>query len=182
MYKTCVSKQAIARQRIIEYGLLDFMSHKSYEDITVIDLCEKLGIPRKAFYRYFSNKDGALHALIDHALHDALNQFQDAIAKFESRDEILLHFFTFWLDEKKLLDVLASNDLSGILLQRAISFTLTDETVSKYLSFLQGTQRAKRYRTIFLISGIMSLVIQWHHNHFDKSPQQMAALASDLLP
>jgi AcrR family transcriptional regulator len=29
-----------------------------------------LQIPRKAFYRYFSDKDGALQSLMDHALMD----------------------------------------------------------------------------------------------------------------
>ena len=63
MYKECVSKHAIARQREIEQGLLKYMTYKPYENITVIDLCQQLSIPRKAFYRYFSNKDGALYAM-----------------------------------------------------------------------------------------------------------------------
>ena len=182
MYKDCTSKPAIARQREIEKGLLEYMSHKAYEDITVIDLCQKLDMPRKAFYRYFSNKDGALHALIDHTLVDAFSKFTKLQADMTEKEEVILHFFKFWLDKKLLLDALASNDLSGILLQRAISFTISDEAVSKMVYPLHTTQRAKKYRSIFLISGVISLVIQWHHNKFDKTPEQMAKLASDLLP
>lgn len=182
MYKECTSKQAIARQREIEAGLLEYMSHKAYDHITVLDLCEKLEMPRKAFYRYFSNKDGALFALIDHTLMAAFEEFEDMQIQNANRDEILKHFFTFWLDKKALLDALASNNLSGILLQRAISFTITEEAVSKIVYPLHSSQRAKKYRTIFLISGIISLVIQWHQNKFDKTPEQMATLASDLLP
>ena len=33
-------------------------------------LCLELGIPRKAFFRYFSDKDGALQSLVDHAIMD----------------------------------------------------------------------------------------------------------------
>jgi len=49
-------------------GLLQLMLRKNYEDISVSDLCDHLQIPRKAFYRYFTSKDGALYALIDHTL------------------------------------------------------------------------------------------------------------------
>ena len=42
---------------------------KAYlEEISVSDLCDRLNIPRKSFYRYFSSKDGALFALLDHTL------------------------------------------------------------------------------------------------------------------
>ena len=68
MYKLCVSEQSAQRQRELEAGLLELMQTRSYEDITVSDLCDHLEIPRKAFYRYFSGKDGALHALLDHTL------------------------------------------------------------------------------------------------------------------
>ena len=49
-----------------EQGLLAMMEHRSFEEISVSDLCERMGIPRKSFYRYFSSKDGALMALLDH--------------------------------------------------------------------------------------------------------------------
>ncbi|MBR5516577.1 MAG: TetR/AcrR family transcriptional regulator [Firmicutes bacterium] len=182
MYKECTSKQAITRQREIEEGLLDYMLHKSYEQITVLDLCEKLGIPRKAFYRYFSSKEGALYALIDHSLKDAFLKFDDVKHSIENRDQIILYFFKYWISKKPLLDSLSRNNLSGILLQRAIIFTMTDDIVAKFTEPLRTTEKAKNYRTVYIVSGIISLVIQWHHNNFDKTPQQIADIASDLLP
>ena len=68
MYKLCKTEQSAQRQRELEQGLLAIMNSTRYEDITVSDMCQKLNIPRKSFYRYFSSKDGALHALIDHTL------------------------------------------------------------------------------------------------------------------
>ena len=70
MYKLCKTEQSAQRQRQLEEGLLAAMRTKRYEEITISDLCDQMGIPRKSFYRYFSGKDGALHALIDHALLD----------------------------------------------------------------------------------------------------------------
>ncbi|MBR4410014.1 MAG: TetR/AcrR family transcriptional regulator, partial [Firmicutes bacterium] len=57
MYKTCVTQPAKQRQRELENGLLQIMLHHDYEAISVSDLCDTLQIPRKSFYRYFTNKD-----------------------------------------------------------------------------------------------------------------------------
>ena len=70
MYKLCKTEQSAQRQRQLEEGLLAAMKTKRYEEITISDLCEQMDIPRKSFYRYFSSKDGALHALNDHTLLD----------------------------------------------------------------------------------------------------------------
>ena len=58
MYKICTTQTARQRQRELENGLLRFMLHHQYENIIVSELCDSLQIPRKAFYRYFSSKEG----------------------------------------------------------------------------------------------------------------------------
>ena len=68
MYKVCKTEQSARRQRQLEQGLLEMMQHSRYEDISVSDLCDYLEVPRKSFYRYFSSKDGALYALLDHTM------------------------------------------------------------------------------------------------------------------
>ena len=68
MYKFCKTEQSVQRQRELEQGLLTMMEHQRFEEISVSDLCDRLNIPRKSFYRYFSSKDGALFALLDHTL------------------------------------------------------------------------------------------------------------------
>ena len=70
MYKRCVTEQSAKRQRELEQGLLEVMAVRRFEDISITDLCLSLDIPRKAFCRYFSSREGALCALIDHTLMD----------------------------------------------------------------------------------------------------------------
>ena len=74
--------------------MLEVMATRRYEDITIMELCSWLVIPRKAFYRYFSSKEGALYALIDHTLMDFSVDFlaHDPAATYST----LEHFFSFW--------------------------------------------------------------------------------------
>ena len=82
MYKICHTAQSVQRQREMEQALLQLMLRKRYEDISISDLCDFIQIPRRAFYRYFSGKDGALYALIDHTMSDF---FEDSPEKLQKR-------------------------------------------------------------------------------------------------
>lgn len=176
MYRQCTTNRTISRQRELEAGVLEVLLYRHFENLSVVDLCDHLKIPRKAFYRYFSSKEGALYALIDHTLMDALDNFIQLKDAAASPTETLTAFFNFWLKKKDLLDALSHNDMSGILLQRAINFSVSDHNLSRTI-FPARTQESRDYIAVFFISGIMSLVIQWHLEKFDKSPEEMAETA-----
>lgn len=105
MYKQCVREQASRRQRTLEQGLLEAMLRQDYEEISVSGLCESMGVPRKSFYRYFDCKDGALYALIDHALVDFGDDF---LSKGWSKNTAFLtvaeRICDYWMERKQLQD------------------------------------------------------------------------------
>lgn len=177
MYKLCKTEQSTARQRAVEKGLLELMAKQRYEDITVSSLCEKLDIPRKTFYRYFSSKDGALYALLDHTMleftYSTLSSAHDTVY------EELSQFFYFWYSQKPLLDVLQRSGLSGILVERANSLAIQERMMPRNIMTLNADLQS--IALSFAVCGIMSMVIQWHHTGFRQTPQEMSHLASTLL-
>lgn len=181
MYKMCKTEQSAQRQRELEQGLLRTMLAHHYEEISVSDLCDQMGIPRKSFYRYFSSKDGALHALIDHTMLE-FESFPNAIRPGEKRtyQGELERFFLFWKGQKTLLDALARSSLSSILVMRAIEMAKSDIGVP--LRFVQREERlAREHAILFGVCGMMSMVLQWHHAGFDMDARKMAAIAVNLL-
>lgn len=177
MYKQCRTEQSATRQRILEDGLLEAMSHRHYDEISVSDLCTEMGIPRKSFYRYFSSKDGALHALIDHALLDFEGFPSPELTGDESmglRDMEMV--FTYWHNHSRLLDALERSGLSGVLIERAINHALEEGVLPK--RFLSSDERlTEQHITSFAVCGLMSMVIQWHHSGYVQSIHQMAQIA-----
>ncbi len=105
MYKICHTEQSFQRQRSIEKGLLALMLKQQYEDISISDLCASLQIPRKTFYRYFSSKDGALYALLDHTMMDFQLSENNPFNK-GAAPEVLQRFFYFWHEQAPLLRAL----------------------------------------------------------------------------
>ena len=180
MYKLCKSEQSAARQRQLELGLLKAMLTQRYEDISISDLCDQMNIPRKSFYRYFSNKDGALFALLDHTL----MEFEQSAHPYDTERGSkalgdLERFFIFWYDHRDLLDALIRNRLSGMLVERATSHALNERMMPSYL--LSKDEKSQHLALTFAICGLLSIVMQWHQSGYQEPPEQMAHVASSML-
>jgi len=180
MYKQCQTAQSAARQRQLEQGLLQLMLKKHYDEFSVSDLCQELQIPRKSFYRYFSSKDGALYALIDHTLMDYdVQTTRPEFASYQEPMQYMVDVFSYWVNCKPLLDALQKSGLSGLLIQRAMEFSREMDTMP---TFMQITDRRLReYGTMFTVCGLMTMIVQWHYDGFTKSPEEMARLSMELF-
>lgn len=181
MYKLCKTEQSAARQRQLEQGLLQVMSTSRYEDINVSGLCQKMGIPRKSFYRYFSSKDGALHALIDHTLMEyGVFDENRPVRSSRTLHSDLKGFFEFWIRHEKLLSALERSSMSGVLIERSINYA-SSETVFPN-RFMSGESREMRQHVVtFAVCGLMTMMVQWHHGGYKESASEMAVVAARLL-
>ena len=178
MYKICITEQSAKRQRELEAGLLTAMQSHQYEDISVSDLCDMMNIPRKSFYRYFSSRDGALFALIDHTMMDFTGDFFSH--ELTATVDTLERFFQFWKQQEPLLTALRRSDLSGILVQRSVIKAVEDDLVAR--QFFRDLEKSSQlYVVNFLVSGLLSLVLQWHVGGFRETPRQLAELAAEIL-
>ena len=177
MYKLCKTEQSARRQRELELGLLEAMQTQLYEDISISDLCDKMGIPRKSFYRYFSNKDGALLALLDHTLME-FEQTQSASSGTGSIGD-LERFFRFWYERRALLEALMRSRLSGMLVERATQHAIHERMMPMYL--LHRDLQTQQMALTFAICGLLSMVMQWQQSGYRELPEQMARVATMML-
>lgn len=181
MYKLCKTEQSTKRQREIELSLQKMMLQRRYDDITVSDLCEQIGIPRKAFYRYFESKDGALHALIDHTLME-FGEFGSAYTEKERRTlaRDLEQFYLFWTKHKNLLDALERNNLMGLLISTSVSSTVNElVNPEKFLPEDSDWMRSEVF--LFAISGLMASMLAWYRQGFKTDTKEMARAACRML-
>ena len=180
VYKLCKSEQSATRQKRLEQGLLKAMLTQPYEEISISDLCDQMSIPRKSFYRYFSNKDGALYALLDHTL----MEFEQLPVSFDAAKGLsalgdLERFFIFWYDHKELMDALIKNRLSGMLVERATSHALHERMMPAYL--LNQDEKSQHLALTFAVCGLLAMVMQWHRDGYRESSSEMAHIATMML-
>ena len=180
MYKQCRTEQSAARQRQLEQGLLQVMLKRQYEEISVSDLCAEIGVPRKAFYRYFSGKDGALFSMIDRALMDfEIHSTSSEMFEPETPRDYMEQVFIYWTEHRDLLDALKKSNLSGLLIQRALDFSRNIDTIPRFM--LITDRRLREYGTMFMVCGLMTMIVRWHDDGFSNSTSEMAELTMQLL-
>ncbi len=180
MYKACKTQESAQRQRQLEQGLLDMMSQRHFEDISISDLCRTMQIPRKTFYRYFDSKDGALHGLLDHTLMDYESFAIPGEGQKRTLRRDLECFFLFWKEKRALLDALAASGLSGVLMERAINFALSDGVLpTRFLP--EDTPEMQRHITMFAVCGLLSMVLTWHREEFVHDFRDLAQAAERVI-
>lgn len=180
MYKTCIMEDSAKRQRELEQGFLAILRTQAYEDLSISDLCRQLSISRKSFYRYFSGKEGALAALLDHTLMDFEACSLTESVQEDAATKILELFFNFWEKQKPLLDVLKRDGLSMVLYQRALELSMRESSIFSQFTSDRHTH-LHRQRNQFIVCGMMTMMISWHHNGYHPPLQKMAESANQLL-
>lgn len=171
MYKICKTDESFSRQRSFESCLLKSMETIPYLDISISDLCRQVGIARKNFYRYFDNKDDVLCALIDHIILDFSRFENEETTPSAAAPMVVIQFLTYWQQQKPLLDALRNNGMSTRLIERVLVHAWQRDT-----GFLQLLgNNADQSTVLFAVSGIISLIITWHHLGFRQSKEELAA-------
>jgi len=181
MYKLCKTEQSARRQRELEQGLLKAMEQHQYEDISISELCETMGVPRKSFYRYFSSKDGALYALIDHTLMEYESYDREThIRGKRTLQKDLERFFRFWQHHGPLISALERSGLGGVLVQRAIDYALA-EFVFPGRFIPNESRNIQNHVVMFGVCGLLAMMLQWHKDGYQTPIKELAEIAQRLL-
>lgn len=186
MYKLCKTEESNRRQREIEGVLLSLMGNKKYDEITVSEICEHAKIPRKAFYRYFDNKDGALRALLYHTITD-FHIFSLGLGKKERRTlgGEFEEFFLFWREKSHFLDVLSKSNLLGFLVEMTTAYTIGELSAGEVINFKKffhdDTERDPEIVFRFVICGLMAITIGWYQGGFAESVSEMSKTAARFM-
>ena len=115
MYKICKTPKSEARQVEFQETLLRMLKKQKLKDITIVSLCQEMGISRKTFYQYFDTIEDVLYVVLD-------TEIRNGFLRLELNPEIG-DFFGFWKEKKWLLDILEKNEMSQILVDRAYSIS-----------------------------------------------------------
>ena len=180
MYKHCNTEESARRQRQLEQCLLELMADRPLAQITISDICDQAGISRKSFYRYFDSKDGCLHALLDHAIMDgSAYYFTPETDPDVAGHTFCMQVFQYWQKQTPLLDALERNGQSLQILQRMVRYILEEEP--EYARFMGVSDHNLMEHIVYSVGGIMGLVLTWHHEHYQKTAEQMGNILYQMI-
>ncbi|MBE6978846.1 MAG: TetR/AcrR family transcriptional regulator [Ruminococcaceae bacterium] len=178
MYKQCKSNQSAERQAYIADCLQMLIREKSYDEISITELCQRSGVPRNTFYRYFADKESVLKYLFDQSMYTLLEKVMYA---YESNQEMeLVDGITCWLqyyrENDSLWDVFKESR-HNILFGQLVRFygKLSDSFYK-----LDFNNQHTKY-LIFLAYGMQGILDVWKYSGYRQSEKELASQILNVL-
>ena len=181
MFKLCKTEESARRQREIEASLFELMHTKHYDDISITELCLRLNMPRKAFYRYFDSKDDAIRAFLLHTLSEYRGfDMSEKEMKNRSLRRELEMYFSFWQDHRDILITFERSGMLELVTELSVSFPI-GERVSTARFLPDDSEHTRDMVFRFAFAGLVRLMLDWYKSGFAASARQMSTLAVRLM-
>lgn len=159
-------------------SFLEFLAEKPVSDITVIEICEKAGVSRKTFYKYYSDPFALLAAMQD----DLFEEYRERLSgKPADIGQIMPELIQFVDDNRVLVKAAFANRGQSNFVDRVL-----DDLFATYRTAWEkenpklnaGEVEALFY---FAVSGLFGLVQHWLFANPDLSVEEVCAQAAMLM-
>lgn len=165
----------------IEKSMVTLLNVKSYDDISIKDICDESGISRGTFYQHYRDKD------------DFLFQYQKAIMKkgkrrltqiqFEERRQFFEHALNFWINEGELL-LLLLRDNGAYIVHQAIKKNLQQNIEVRLVPIMNTqalTNKEKYFLIIFMSNAVIGVLQDWVQRGRQESPKEISLMIDKVF-
>lgn len=176
----------IKTNKVLFESLILLMKEKSFEKITISDICEKALINRSTFYAHYEDKVDLLEALIEEQKNNLLNRLKDNNFTYISKDYYMktLSIIIDHVDDKRdIYSTIFSNNINGFF----IDF-LKDVISKDLLNKLKGSKHYTKTEipidviAKFYLGGITNVTLDWILNKEKYNKKQLLSYLDKLIP
>lgn len=181
MKKVCISEKTSHRKESIQNALFRLLQKQPFHEITVSSICQAADVPRRTFYHYFTGKEDVLNVLLeDRVLKMQLATMFDLSQGDEGLESSFRRFFSGWVqDDYVLLEILLDNHFENYMGRWALQyyeshpFSLNTEE--------NRDSELRSMRTLWDISGVISMLTYWRDCGYRQTPEEMAHIATRIM-
>ncbi|MCJ8012388.1 TetR/AcrR family transcriptional regulator [Paenibacillus sp. KQZ6P-2] len=159
-------------------ALLDLMSEKKYESITVRDIVQKAGINRSTFYLHFLDKEDLKEQnsnFILDKLREAIQypsfNFEEAIRDYEERQQPISSLLAIFRHIQEYFEF-----YSVMLGEKEFQQKLDEMIKEELFKF-----SIDKIRCAYNAGGLIGLIRYWVSSDMEKSPEHMAKWVTQVI-
>ena len=154
---------------LISLALYALMLKMDYDNITVKDICERAGVSRMSFYRYFSKKDDIFIDFCDERFEEFYNDMMKQ--KIHSAPEFTLAMFVFIKKYHRQIKVLQRAHREFLLLDQLNNYAkyILSNLKTEYLL----EQRGNNIFAYFMAGGFFNTLLYWLNTNLKATPEEM---------
>lgn len=150
MYYKQKNKTAINSQHMIADALFSLMKRKSFQQITVTEICDEAAVGRKTFYRNFELRED----IIEFQLDNMCNEYKAELEEL-SVEEYLFHHFSYVCENKDFFILLYKNGFHALVNEKFS--VLIPDTMPSWTN----NEIEQEYRSAYIIAGIEAMQRIW---------------------
>ncbi len=166
-------------------ALLSLLEKKTFEYITIKEVCEKAKVNRSTFYLHYENLYDLLEETIKYLVDDFISYFsiENITTQFKDCNLNDLNF----IDEKYLYPYLSyikeHQKVFSTVLSQPVTFSienlferLFDNIFNPILDRFGYPKSERKYVVMFYLNGITAITTEWLKNGCDKSVKEISAI------
>lgn len=171
-----------ARQRYTKESLysafLTLLEEKAVSDIAVVEICDRAGVSRKTFYKYYSDQFALLMGMQD----DLFEDYRDLIATEEPNIFKIAPQLIGWADKNRVLvKAIFANRGEGNFIDR-----MCDDLFSIYRESWEAANPTMAPQDVealfyYVVSGLIGLVRHWLVDRPELTAEQVIGQAFALM-
>lgn len=153
-------------QQKLSSTLINLMSNKNINDITVNELTTQAGVGRISFYRYYGTKEEILRDYLQNLFN---NFYQENFTLDPNNIVFITQVFKFVRKNNLVLNSLINSRLEYLWLDVAMKYTET------YRKNKPQDDNWSDIEISFLVGGLQNVAINWIKNGMEESYANLAA-------
>lgn len=165
------SKNAIAEALIL---LLD---HESFDQVSVVEICQKAGYTRQTFYAHFDTKEDAIKYYMDSLFFEQFNQVRQKTDL--SLTQVMKKIALFWDGHSHYVKAIVRNRLTPIMVDCFVSYL--EQFFNFYNLKLKINDNLKDYLIRYLAGGEVEILIKWVLSQKEISADQISSLIDEMI-
>lgn len=170
-------------QEAIKKAVVELMTVKTFDQITIQDISDKADVSRRTFYLHYMDKFDLLDKLIEEQI-DEMRQLCDSSEKDADYRDMGLLWFQYFESHSLFFSAILTNKGSSFFRSRLLDFFLQELKTTEADGLDTSHQKVANHDEVdiqFLGAAIVGIVEWWFEHGMPLTPSFMAQRIGSLL-
>ena len=173
-----MASKNIKSKKLIQLAIYQLMLTRDFDDISIKEICEKAGVSRMSFYRYYSCKEDIFIMFCDETFETFFQKISH-IPNLSTREMITMFFDGIRKYHREIATLKKARRESLLLIQF--------EQYTSYLATKQGDlfplnkNQPNHFSVPFFAGGLFNVVMRWSNRNFVDEPEEMTNALLSLI-
>ena len=163
-------------KQLISIAIYQLMYSVPYEKITVKMICERAGVSRMSFYRYYSTKEDVFVNFADERFEEFYDNYMTPDITIDSFTRNVVAYFRKYYRQIKILE--KANNM-GILITQFERYAAYIIRNAKSLSVFQYDNNPLAIP--YYAGGFYNVLVYWSKNNFKISEEEVTRMLEEIL-